>query len=291
MDSSSTFLACAQRYIRFELETRDNDQSKEIGYIKYWAIIFGNKEVTDIQRETVSRARDELLLTIQERLLLTGREGNGHASVNRHMARLKHLFSVLQDWGFKTSNPCTGLKMLTEPKSKIVMLTTAEICLLLAECEKSKNKELLLAVMMILTSGARKSEILTLTHEQIDYEHKCAIITHSKNGDRASLGFNSEVMRMLKEQRRTTGRIFMKTYIDKGFKLAVQRAGLGDMSLHGLRHVFATQLAQSGMSISMLQTALRIKNISYVQKYAHLTPSEVHEKVLNVSQDWRTIND
>ncbi len=209
-------------------------------------------------------------------------------AVNRSMARLSHFFSTCIDWGLHgDSNPCTRVRSFKENKGKVVSLTTAEICRLLSECAKSKNKMLLLATLMIITSGARKNEVLTLTYDQIDYGGQCAVLEKSKNGDRAKIGFNDEVMRMLKENRRTTGAIFARPTIDKGFKNAVKRAGLGDLSLHGLRHVYASQLASSGMSLPMLQSALRLKSVGLVQRYAHLSPSVVHSQVLNLTNNWK----
>lgn len=288
MDTKATFKESSERYIKFILSTRQVSQKTEISYMRYWSEYFGDKPVSSIERYDVANARDALLNHIQDRLAKSGRNGTGIVAVNRRMARLSHFFSICSDWGLHSeTNPCTRIKPFKENKVKVVVLTTAEICLLLSECEASKNKELLLAVLMIVTSGARKSEVLNLTYEQIDYENKNATLKKSKNGDTATIGFNDEVMNMLRNKRRTKGPIFERTYIDKGFKMAVKRAGLPDMSLHGLRHVYASQIAKSGLSLLMVQEALRLKSVKLVQRYAHLVPSVVHNKVLNISNNWK----
>lgn len=288
MDTTATFSACSNRYIKYILGSRDTDQTNEIRYMTYWSTVFGDTKVSSLERYHVAVARDGLLAVIQANLEESGRKGTGYVSVNRYMARLRHFFNTCADWGLRSEvNPCTRIKPYKESKGKLVTLTTAEILRLLDECGNSKNKELYLAILMILSSGARKNEVLNLTYDQIDYDQSSAILETSKNGDRASLYFNDEAMRILKSHRRTQGEIFKKKNIEKGFQMAALRAGIEGISLHGLRHIYASSLASSGMSLPFLQDALRLKSVNLVRRYAHLSPRVIHSQVLGLTNKWK----
>ena len=50
---------------------------------------------------------------------------------------------------------------------------------------------------------------------------------------------------------------------------AMGRAGIEDFTFHGLRHTFATRLAQSGEDLYKISKLLGHKDISTTQRYAH----------------------
>ncbi len=286
LEESRGFSVVADRYIQYVLKTRTNDQSREIQYIEYFKSKFKDVDVKDIDRKKVSSVRDELLSEIQTRI--GGSGGSGTVTVNRYMARLRHFFNIVtEQWGLRETNPASKIKPFQESKGRLVFLSASEILIFLKECQRSKNKELYLAVLMMVTSGGRKNEVLLLELEQINWEKKCAHLYKSKNGERGTLYFNDEVMRLLKGMGRKSGNVFKKTHINRGFAMAAERAGLRDLHVHDLRHTFASHLAMSGASLLELKHALRVKSIAMVQRYAHLIPESVAVTIQNISQNWK----
>ncbi len=57
--------------------------------------------------------------------------------------------------------------------------------------------------------------------------------------------------------------------LKKGFKRAVQLAGLPKIRFHDVRHTFATRLVQAGVDISTVQHLLGHARISMTARYAH----------------------
>lgn len=272
----------ADRYIKYILKPRVNNQDREISYIEQWKAFFLVDDIREIRKKDVADARDRFFEHKQG-----NSRGTGKVAVNRALARLKHFFNVCSDqWGLIPSSPATGLKPFQENKIKLVFLTTAEIFKLLMECQRSKNKNMYLFGLMLLVSGARKSEILNLRLEQFDYQDMSATLLHQKNGKPGKLYFNEEVMELIKAKRRTSGLLFEHRYLDKGFKNAGRRAGVPDISPHGLRHTFASHFAMSNASSQEVQEALRVSSLGMVQRYAHLTPSHTSGKVANVTKEW-----
>lgn len=284
LSDSLLFENVAERYINYILKPRLNDQAREIKYTRYWIEQFKGMNIAEIERHHVALARDSLLLSKQT----TEGRMTGTVAVNRSISRLKHFFNVCAyEWSIIGHSPAKGLKPYKETKVKVVFLTTAEIIKLLDECAKSHNKDLYLAVLMLVVSGARKNEVMTLTFEQLNYEDMSASLLKQKNGNAGKLIFNEEVIRLLKDKDKAKGDVFKHKAIDKGFKAAAKRAGIEKFSIHGLRHTFASHLAINNMSDARLMTALRVSSPQVVRKYAHIAPSTVTTAVRNISANWK----
>ncbi len=57
------------------------------------------------------------------------------------------------------------------------------------------------------------------------------------------------------------------------FKSTCERAGLEDVTPHTLRHTFASRLAMAGVDLRTIQELGGWKDLSLVERYAHLTPN------------------
>ncbi len=74
------------------------------------------------------------------------------------------------------------------------------------------------------------------------------------------------------------------TKIDKhnrrrAFVIAMGKAGIEDFTYHGLRHTFATRLAQSGYELYKISSLLGHKDIKTTQRYAHHCPDSLRDGV------------
>ncbi len=63
----------------------------------------------------------------------------------------------------------------------------------------------------------------------------------------------------------------------KRFTTIRNRAGLRDVSLHKLRHTYATRLVQNGADLYAVQGLLRHSGPQVTQRYAHLTPKHLRD--------------
>ncbi len=83
-------------------------------------------------------------------------------------------------------------------------------------------------------------------------------------------------------------------YAAQGIRKAIDRAGLNDpdvvkekrgkVTIHTLRHTFASRLVQTGVSLAKVSKLLGHSSVTTTEIYAHLAPNEVSEeatKVLN----------
>ena len=68
----------------------------------------------------------------------------------------------------------------------------------------------------------------------------------------------------------------------KGFKKAVDLAGLGNVRIHDLRHTFASILVQNGTPLYHVMQLLGHSDIKTTQKYAHLSNSNLQNVVNSI---------
>lgn len=96
-------------------------------------------------------------------------------------------------------NPCANLlKLKAGPKTRRILASGEDIRLLQA-CRESQSHYLYSIVLMGLTTGARKSEILKLCWDDIDFDNRIAHIKDSKNGKSRRIGLVNSVMQELKK--------------------------------------------------------------------------------------------
>lgn len=63
---------------------------------------------------------------------------------------------------------------------------------------------------------------------------------------------------------------------------ALVRAGLGDCTIHTLRHTHATRLIQNGMNIYEVKHVLGHSDIKTTMRYAHLESTDVSGRARDV---------
>lgn len=67
--------------------------------------------------------------------------------------------------------------------------------------------------------------------------------------------------------------------IQSSFRTAVERARLGYVRFHDLRHTFASHLVMSGVDLRTVQQLLGHKDIKMTMRYAHLAPDHLKAAV------------
>lgn len=149
--------------------------------------------------------------------------------------------------------------------------------------------------LLSLRTGLRPTEIFKLRGQDVD-ANACGLYIIQKGGKRVFVRVPEDMIRMLQAYRRKPAEpIFQqprkKVAFEKTpacFQTAVRKLGLaskdGDslyaVTLHTMRHTFASWLAQSGkVTLMELQKLMRHKNITMTMRYAHLFPGQENEKL------------
>jgi hypothetical protein len=168
----------------------------------------------------------------------------------------------------------------------------AEVQCLLEACRKSESPELYLAVLLSLTTGARRGEIMNLRWEHIDWERGTAYIPKPKNGDPRLLAIVPNALQLLRDRREMGGAIKMQGLIfpslvsdsspillQKASRNAKARAGLTDFRWHDLRHSAASFMAANGATLLEIGATLGHRSTQTTPRYSHLVQDATHDLV------------
>lgn len=185
-------------------------------------------------------------------------------------------------------NPFLGFR-LDEEEFLPRFLSKDECMRLLEVCKCHPNPYFYAYITLLLNTGSRASEILTLEWSCVDMARGIITIKNSLSKSKKTVHkpLNSKallVLQMLpKENARfvffnvKTGdryKTFRKAWIN-----SVDKAGLGYVRLHDLRHTFASLLVEQGVPIYHVSQLLGHSDTRITQRYAHLNNKTLQKAV------------
>lgn len=199
---------------------------------------------------------------VDDYCVLRRREGASHRSINLELATLKLLLAYA---GFPMK-----VRWLQEEEKDIPTLSPTQEALLL----KAAPPRMVPLLRFALHTGLRKSELLTLTWAQVDWQAREGLITtvRSKNRRARRVPLNETALNVLRELNRcatTTDSVFRYKSIYRNMEVIQQRSGLKGVSMHTLRHAFASRLLQSGADINTVRELLGHQDVRMTQRYLH----------------------
>lgn len=214
------------------------------------------------------------------------------ASLNRELSFLKTMFNLAVEWGWLDENPAEKVKLLRGEEKRLRILDRKEIAKLI-ECAAGHLKPILI---LAVSTGMRKGEILGLKWKHVDLANGFIRIVNSKNGDSRNVPLDSHTRDTLLKLRQGSGsedHVFWRANnerikcVKEAFKAACIRAGIADFRFHDLRHTAASLLAAGGCDIITLQHILGHKTLLMTQRYAHLMPGRFEKTRAIVNDFWR----
>ena len=189
----------------------------------------------------------------------------------------------IQQMLYHGHNPCKAIKSPTVNNKVTECLSKSEIERLLNAAESFGNERAELTIRFALFTGKRRGEILKLTWDCVDFRRKLATFKDTKNGETHTLPLNEKALDVLKraEEIKISELVFPcstgKYYWDHPATWRRIRAKAGlTLRFHGLRHTYASLLAQSGkVSMFELKELLNHKSLKMVERYAHFFPDHL----------------
>lgn len=275
-----TLASAIDRYIRDVLPTKPKSIHAQTIHLNWWKNEIGAYVLADITPAVISAFRDKLGSQETSRKTL-----RSPATVNRYLAALSHLFTTAyKEWGWINDNPFRKISKKKESRGRVRFLSDEEREILLKECKKSKSNCLYLIVVLALSTGSRKGEILNLKWNDVDLNRRVITLHETKNGEIRVLPLVSHAFELMKQHAQIRhlncnfvfpSKDFTKPVdIRTPFENAVERAGISDFRFHDLRHCCASYLAMNGASLAEIAEVLGHKTLQMVKRYSHL--SEAH---------------
>jgi len=264
-----------ERYKETEIPKK-RDQRNPARQADFWIKRLGNLKLQELTRASIVEVRDELA------------KGKAASTVNRYLALLSHACAVAErEWEWMDSNPLRKVSRLEEPRGRVRFLSDAEKDRLLGAARGSSHPHLYAIVLIALTTGARKGEILGLRWKDVDLESNRAVLHDTKNKERRTLVLVApvvdELRKLQKIRRIDDDLIFSNTkvgeanssYFEKAWRKTRSKAELKDFRFHDLRHSCASNLAMNGATTAEIAAVLGHKTLEMVKRYSHLSDEHV----------------
>ena len=303
----TTFAELANRH-----RTTVLDQLKTSGretretQLDWWVKRFGGHTLVEITPDRVAEARDALAAETFTRgkektdrktgiVTLPKQYKRSGATVNRYVAALSHVFTMaIKEWRLIDRNPVRDISKKKETRGRIRFLSDAERDALLAACAKSDWPALHTLVLLAISTGARRGELIRLRGADVDLKVARAdgelpmgraVVHDTKNGEPRVLplvGKALEAVRALKLQGSAKSEwVFPQPSgipgayegFDAHWYAALEAAGIKDFKFHDLRHTCASYLASQGASLLEIADTLGHRTMQMVKRYAHLAQS------------------
>ena len=261
---TTTFDELIDKYMKY---ARANKISwdRDANSIKRLLSFLGNIKLSDITPLKIEEYKQHRLCKVC------------NATVNRELACLKHMFNKAIQWTMAESNPVREVKMFKERNERKRYLDDDEVARLM-ECLSERIKPI---VVVALCTGMRKSEILNLKKEDIDFNQRLIFIKNSKNGKPRDIPMSEPAYKALKSCSSQSNSQYVFTdengqrvvNIRTGFNNALKRAGIDNFRFHDLRHTFASHLVMKGNDLLTVKELLGHQTINMTLRYAHLSQS------------------
>ncbi len=257
--------------------------------------LLGAKRIDAVARLDVERMQRDVVAgktTVQK--LEKGKRGpgavvrGGKGAAAQCVALVSTIMAFAMARGLLTENPARGVKKAPIRKMER-FLSDAEMARLAealdAETARTNDPYPTAAIRMLLFTGCRRSEIVTLRWEWIDLERSMIFLPDSKTG-RKPVYLNAPALTVLASLPRQEGNPYVicghragAAYVgfDKVWLRVRKAAGLDGVRLHDLRHSFASVGATGGGSLLVIGKLLGHHNANTTERYAHLSADPVRQ--------------
>jgi integrase len=269
-----TLTEMIDRYLRDVLPTKSpSAQVNQRKHLTWWREHIGVMALADVTPAVIVEYRGVLA------------KNHAPATVVRYLAALSHAFTVaVKEWGWLDDSPLRRVTKPKEPRGRVRFLSDEERERLLDTCRTSDNPYIYPTVVLALSTGARKMEILKLHWRDVDFQRQVITLHKTKNGERRVLPLTGHAWELIQQRAKIRridspfvfpSRNGKKAFdIRRAWEAARQQANIPDFRFHDLRHSAASYLAMDGASLAEIAEILGHKTLAMVKRYAHL--SEAH---------------
>ncbi len=149
------------------------------------------------------------------------------------------------------------------------------------------------AVRLLLFTGARLSEILTLRWSEVDFDNGLLRLPDSKTGAK-TIYLPPPAIEVLRTLPRIDGDPHVicgaksgahLVNLEKPWRQVRKAADLGDVRLHDLRHTFASVAARNGLSLPVIGALLGHSQPATTARYAHPSADPLREAASRIAEE------
>ena len=202
-------------------------------------------------------------------------------TANIETAVLHNFFNYCIEKGYIDKNPCSGIKKLNE-LSRLKTLSDKDINKLIAGSTNKLTKDL---ITFLIYTGCRKGEALNLKWDDVDLQNNVIAIKGTKTKYDRYIPISKPLKELLKGIEKDACLYVFNNNgakigdFKRSFHTACRNAGLKDLRIHDLRHVFASKMVMNGTSLYITGELLGHRTTQMTKRYSHLVPDTLKKAV------------
>lgn len=279
------FSDAVKKYLQDVLPHKPRNARNVEQHLKWWDKRLGRRQLVDVSAQDIAEARDYLLKEPTH-----CDKARAPATVVRYISSLSSLFETsIKEWHWIEKNPVKLIRKPTVSNARTRFLSVDECSQLLAACKESRNPYLYSVVIIALTCGMRRGEILGMRWQDIDFEQNLIVLPKTKNGSVRyvpMVGMTRKIIQALFDAEDIFDPSFHvfpslnpERYLDirTAWLFALKRAKISNFRFHDLRHSCASFMAMSGASQRDISEILGHRDLRMTHRYSHLTKQHLAE--------------
>lgn len=233
------------------------------------------KRLSELSPKDFAEYRDERLQAVKPN------------SLKRLLSPIQNLFEVAKDeWNIPLKdNPISKLVINCTSNRRERRLRPGEQERLIEAARKGQNALMLPIMMLALETGMRRSELLNIRLQDVDWHSRLLSVPMSKNGHSRKVPLTMAAYALLRDLTQASGgegslRVFQLTA--NAFRLAWERlkrrANIDDLHFHDLRHEAISRFFEMALTVPEVASISGHRDPRMLFRYAHAC----HRRVLEI---------
>lgn len=209
--------------------------------------------------------------------------GIKYGTINREIGALKAMFTQAIKWKHLQENPMKYIKKLPDTTKKLPrFLSAEEIIKVLDMC----NVWLYKIVVTLIATGMRIGELANLTWDDINFKQQRIHIQsktdwHPKTYEIRTIPIHPTIYNILQKLPKNKQYVFTSpgghkiisgNVQKRYFKKITAKLKLKDVTIHTLRHTFASHLVMRGVDLRTVSELLGHASTKTTEIYSHVAP-------------------
>lgn len=240
-----------------------------------------NRFLSHFFRRKASQISKIEILELHEKI---GHE-SGLYQANRLLERIRAIYNKAIEWGWNGRNPTNGIKKFKE-KSRQRFLRKDEMPRFFRVLAEEPNDTVRDYIILSLLTGARKSNVLAMQWEEVNFSLAEWHIKETKNGEPHVIPLTGPAVEILQERRVRSQSPFVfpgkgkKGHLvdpKKAWKRILRQAGIVDLRLHDLRRTLGSWMGAVGATTAIIGKTLAHKSVEATKVYERIDIDPVRE--------------
>lgn len=181
-----------ERYSKLHKKSWQYDEREVNKFLSHWF----NRKLSDITKSEIRLLHEQIY------------KENGLYQANRILERIRAMYNKAIEWEWDGVNPAIGIKKYKE-KSRDRFAQPNELPLLFAALEQDESQVAKDYFLISLMTGARKSNVLAMRWEQINWHQKQWRIPNTKNDDPVIVPLIDQAIDILERRKKTAKNDFV----------------------------------------------------------------------------------